>query len=73
MSSIICTVHNPGMDTPKRPRGRPRNPDPATARIELRCTPAEKAEYLARAEQDRAPGLSAWLKGLADEAVADKG
>lgn len=54
------------MDQPKRPRGRPPIADPATARVEIRVTPAEKAKYAKAAKRDRAPSLTAWLKGLAD-------
>jgi hypothetical protein len=52
-----------GMDKPKRPRGRPPIKNPATARVEFRCTPQEKAVYRKKAKPK---GLSAWLKGLAD-------
>lgn len=66
MSSIICTGIIVGMDElPKRPRGRPLAADPATARVEIRVTPAEKAKYQQAAAKARAT-LTAWLKGLAD-------
>lgn len=55
------------MDKPKRPRGRPKSPDPAVARVEIRVTPAEKAKYQTAADRE-AVKLSAWLKALADEA-----
>lgn len=53
------------MDQPKRKRGRPPSPDPATARVEFRATPAEKAKYQRAADRAKVP-LSAWLKALAD-------
>lgn len=53
------------MDKPKRPRGRPPIQDPATARVEFRCTPQEKKTYRRKAKPK---GLSEWLKGLADKA-----
>lgn len=54
------------MDTPpKRPRGRPKLADTATAQIHLRVTPGEKAKYLKAADRERV-GLSTWLKALAD-------
>lgn len=55
------------METPKRPRGRPKSLDPATAQVHIRVTPAEKAQYQAAADRERV-ALSAWLKALADEA-----
>lgn len=54
-------------EKPKRPRGRPKATDPATARVEIRVTPAEKAKYQSAADRERI-ALSAWLKALADEA-----
>lgn len=53
------------MDTPKRPRGRPPIKDPATARVEMRVTPAEKDKYARAARRAKVP-LSAWLKVIAD-------
>jgi hypothetical protein len=53
------------MEQPKRGRGRPPTPDPATARIEIRVTPAEKDKYL-RAARRAKVALGAWLKALAD-------
>lgn len=53
------------MDTTKRPRGRPPTTDPATARVEIRVTPAEKDKYL-RAARKAKVALSAWLKAIAD-------
>jgi molecular chaperone DnaK (HSP70) len=53
------------MEKLKRPRGRPPIPDPATARIDLRVTPAEKAKYQRAADRAKV-ALSAWLKALAD-------
>ena len=55
------------MDKPKRPRGRPPVDNPSTARVDFRCTPDEKALYKRKAKRAK-KGLSAWLKGLADEA-----
>lgn len=52
--------------TPKRPRGRPKLPETADAQVHIRVTAGEKAKYQAAAERDRAPSLTAWLKGLAD-------
>ena len=51
---------------PKRPRGQPRKPDPASVRINVRVTPGEREAYKVKAKQARAPSLSAWLKGLAE-------
>lgn len=51
--------------TPKRPRGRPPAADPATDRVYIRVTPAEKAKYQRAADRVRVT-LSAWLKALAD-------
>jgi hypothetical protein len=56
------------MDQPKRPRGRPPIDNPATARVEVRCTPQEKETYRRKARKAKAPGVSTWLKGLADKA-----
>lgn len=54
------------MDQPKKPRGRPRLKDPASVRINVRVTPAEREGYKAKAKKAKAPSLSAWFKGLAD-------
>ena len=54
------------MSKPKRPRGRPPVKDPASVRINVRVTPSEREAYKAKAKRAKAPGLSAWLKGLAD-------
>jgi hypothetical protein len=62
---LFCTGTISGMDKPKRPRGRPPIKNPATARVEFRCTPQEKAGYRRKAKPQ---GVSAWLKGLADKA-----
>jgi hypothetical protein len=51
---------------PKRPRGQPRKPDPASVRINVRVTPGEREAYKAKARKAKAPSLSAWLKGLAE-------
>lgn len=53
------------MDEPKRPRGRPPTADPATARVEFRVTPAEKAKYVRAAKRAKV-ALGAWLKAIAD-------
>lgn len=53
------------MDKPKRPPGRPPSADPATERLYVRCTPAEKSKYQRAAERAKV-ALSAWLKALAD-------
>jgi hypothetical protein len=55
------------MDKPKRKGGRPPKPakDRASARVDFRCTAAEKAAYRRKAG---AKGISAWLKKLADDA-----
>lgn len=53
------------MPEPKRPRGRPPVADPATARVEVRVTPAEKDKYL-RAARRAKVALGAWLKAIAD-------
>lgn len=53
------------MDKPKRPRGRPKSPDPAVARVEVRVTPAEKAKYTRAAERAKVK-LGTWLKAIAD-------
>jgi predicted HicB family RNase H-like nuclease len=53
------------MDTPKRHRGRPRAPDPASGQIHLRVTPAEKAKYQRAAEQAKTT-LTGWIKALMD-------
>jgi hypothetical protein len=52
------------MEKPKRPRGRPPIKNPATARVEFRCTPQEKSGYRRKAGKK---GVSAWLKELADK------
>jgi hypothetical protein len=54
------------MTQAKRPRGRPPVKDPASVRINVRVTPAERDGYKTKARKARAPSLSAWLKGLAD-------
>lgn len=51
--------------SPKRPRGRPPTTDPATARVEIRVTPNEKAKYQRAANKAKVP-LSLWLKTIAD-------
>lgn len=53
------------MDTPKRPRGRPRLTERADAQIHLRVTQGEKAKYERAAAKVKAT-LSGWLKALAD-------
>lgn len=53
------------MEQPKRRPGRPPAPDPATERVEIRVTPAEKAKYRRAAERAKV-ALSAWLKAIAD-------
>jgi uncharacterized protein (DUF1778 family) len=52
------------MEQSKR-RGRPPATDPATARVEIRVTPAEKDKYRRAAERAKTT-LSNWLKALAD-------
>lgn len=52
-------------EKPKRPRGRPRVSDPATTRLQIRVTPAEKAKYERAASKARAT-LTAWVKALCD-------
>lgn len=52
-------------EKPKRPPGRPRIADPATERVYVRVTPAEKAKYMRAASRAKAT-LSLWLKSLAD-------
>lgn len=66
MSSIICESIITHMDHPKRGRGRPPLKDPASVRINVRVTPAERETYKEKAEKAKAPSLSAWLKCLAD-------
>lgn len=53
------------MDTPKRPRGRPRLLDPASVRINFRVTPAEREKYRHAAKRARAT-LTTWIKALCD-------
>jgi hypothetical protein len=53
------------MDKPRKPRGRPPLKNPATARVEFRCTPDEKKGYRKKAGKQ---GVSRWLKELADKA-----
>jgi hypothetical protein len=50
---------------PKRPRGRPKLADTASAQIHLRVTAGEKAKYRRAAERAGVP-LTVWLKALAD-------
>ncbi len=57
-------------EKPKRPRGRPRTPDPATARVEFRATQAEKAKYQRAADRAKVP-LSHWLKVIADREASE--
>ena len=54
------------MTKPKKGRGQPPKKDPASVRINVRVTPSEREAYKAKAKRAKAPGLSAWLKGLAD-------
>ena len=49
----------------KKARGRPRVKNPATAYLNVRVTPSEKAKYF-QAATKAGQGLSAWLKSLAD-------
>lgn len=58
------------MDTPKRTRGRPSIPDPATEQVHIRVTPAEKAAYQRAATRARTT-LTRWLKTLADREAAE--
>lgn len=55
------------MDEPKskRPRGRPKLADTASAQIHLRVTHGEKAKYR-RAAERAGVCLTVWLKALAD-------
>ena len=53
------------MEQPKRPRGRPRLLDPASVRLNLRLTPAEREKYKAAAKA-AGVSLTIWLKSLAD-------
>jgi hypothetical protein len=53
------------MEKPKRPRGRPKIPDPASEQIHVRVTPADKAKYQRAADKAGVP-LSLWLKVIAD-------
>ena len=53
------------MKQTKKPRGAPKKDNPATARIELRCTDDEKLKWGSLAEADGMP-LAAWLKQLAN-------
>lgn len=55
-------VQNRPMTKPRR--GRPPIQNPATARVEFRCTPQEKSAYRRKAGKQ---GVSKWLKGLADK------
>ena len=65
IASINCTYYNKGMNQTKKPRGAPKKDNPATARFEVRCTPAEKERWEeAAAKADLK--LSAWLKQLAN-------
>jgi len=52
--------------------GRGRRPiaDPATSKVELRLVPSRKAAYQ-RAARKAGVTLSAWLRMVADEALAD--
>lgn len=50
---------------PKRPRGRPKLADTATAQIHLRVTTGEKEKYRRAADRANVP-LTVWLKALAD-------
>ena len=53
------------MEQPKRSRGRPPLKDPASVRVNVRVTPAERERYKAAAKRENVP-LSVWLKALAD-------
>jgi len=50
----------------KKQRGRPRKDNNATSRFEIRCTPAQKSKWEAKADKLDL-SLSAWLKKLADQ------
>lgn len=67
MSINICVCDNYCMDEPKpkRPRGRPKLTDTATAQIHVRVTLGEKEKYRRAAEKANV-GISTWLKALAD-------
>jgi hypothetical protein len=52
-------------ETPKRPRGRPKLADSASAQVHIRVTAGEKAKYKRAADRAKV-GLSTWLKALAD-------
>ncbi len=52
-------------ETPKRPRGRPAVADPATKRLSIRVTLAEREKYKAAAAKARTT-LSLWIKALLD-------
>jgi predicted HicB family RNase H-like nuclease len=53
------------MTKPKKPRGRPPAKDPASVRINVRVTPAERERYKDTARKVGV-SLSVWLKALAD-------
>jgi hypothetical protein len=67
LSMVIFVSTLTGMEKPKRKGGRPPKPakDRASARVDFRCTAAEKASYRRKAGER---GISAWLKKLADDA-----
>ena len=50
---------------PKRPRGRPAVADPATKRLSIRVTLAEREKYKAAAKRAQT-SLTNWIKGLCD-------
>lgn len=57
------------MDKPKRQRGRPKSPDPASTRLQIRVTKAEKAVY-EWAAWKAGVTLTAWVKALCDREVS---
>lgn len=67
LSRNICVCDNSAMEEPKpkRPRGRPKLAETASAQIHVRVTPDEKAKYQEAADRERV-ALSVWLKALAD-------
>lgn len=50
---------------PKRPRGRPPVADPASVRLNIRVTPAEREKYREAARKARAT-LTVWIKAILD-------
>lgn len=50
----------------KKKRGAPKKENPASSRLEIRCTPGQKERWTVAAKKSGL-SLSSWVKKLADD------